>query len=107
MPFNKVMHKFKHGQLHSGSKHGPKVKKRSQAIAIMLDEKRKADEGDEEYKADPDNDGDTHDDTDSNDDGDMDSGGGIGPSDDTVQEMMQPQRGKSKGKKSLFHKRHR
>lgn len=32
------MHKFKHGQLHSGSKHGPVVKDRKQAIAISLSE---------------------------------------------------------------------
>lgn len=31
-----VMHEFKHGQLHSGSKTGPVVKNRKQAIAIML-----------------------------------------------------------------------
>jgi ATP-dependent Clp protease adapter protein ClpS len=35
------MHKFKHGELHSGSKKGPLVKNRQQAIAIMLSEKRK------------------------------------------------------------------
>lgn len=35
------MHEYKHGKLHSGSKHGPKVKSRKQAIAIMLSEKRK------------------------------------------------------------------
>lgn len=40
MPYTEVMHKFKHGQLHSGSKDGPKVKNRKQAIAIMLSEKR-------------------------------------------------------------------
>ena len=33
-----VMHKFKHGTLHSGSKTGPVVKKRSQAIAIGMKE---------------------------------------------------------------------
>ena len=49
MPYNEVMHKFKHGQLHSGSKKGPKVKSRKQAIAIMLSEKKKADAGDNEY----------------------------------------------------------
>jgi len=32
------MHKFKEGELHSGSKHGPKVKSRAQAIAIALHE---------------------------------------------------------------------
>ena len=36
------MHKFKHGSLHSGSKSGPKVKSRKQAIAIGLSEARKA-----------------------------------------------------------------
>lgn len=33
-----VMHEFKHGQLHSGSPKGPKVKNRKQAIAIALSE---------------------------------------------------------------------
>lgn len=37
----KVMHEFKEGELHSGSKHGPEVKNRKQAIAIALSEKRK------------------------------------------------------------------
>ncbi len=32
----KVMHEFKHGQLRSGSKKGPRVTDRSQAIAIMM-----------------------------------------------------------------------
>ena len=32
------MHKFKHGSMHSGSKKGPKVKSRKQAIAIALSE---------------------------------------------------------------------
>lgn len=41
MPYDQVMHKFKEGTLHSGSKKGPKVKNRKQAIAIMLSEKRK------------------------------------------------------------------
>ena len=40
MPSSEVLHKFKHGELHSGSKKGPKVKSRKQAIAIMLSEKR-------------------------------------------------------------------
>lgn len=40
MPWDQVMHKFKHGDLHSGSKTGPQVKNRKQAIAIMLSEKR-------------------------------------------------------------------
>ena len=33
-----VMHKFKAGKLHSGSKKGPKVTNRKQAIAIGLSE---------------------------------------------------------------------
>lgn len=41
MPSSEVMHEYKHGNLHSGSKTGPKVKNRKQAIAIMLSEKRK------------------------------------------------------------------
>ena len=32
------LHKFKEGQLHSGSKKGPKVTDRKQAIAIALSE---------------------------------------------------------------------
>lgn len=35
-----VMHEFKHGQLHSGSSTGPKVKSRKQAIAIAMSEQR-------------------------------------------------------------------
>lgn len=41
----KVMHEFKEGALHSGSKKGPKVKSRKQAIAIGLSEARKAKRG--------------------------------------------------------------
>ena len=37
----KVMHEFKHGTLHSGSKHGPRVRSRRQAVAIALAEARK------------------------------------------------------------------
>jgi hypothetical protein len=51
MPWDEVMHKFKGGKLHSGSKSGPKVKSRDQAIAIMLSEKREAKGGKEEYKS--------------------------------------------------------
>jgi hypothetical protein len=40
MPWDQVLHKFKHGELHSGSPKGPKVSNRKQAIAIMLSEKR-------------------------------------------------------------------
>jgi len=36
------MHKFKEGKLHSGSKKGPLVKSRQQAIAIGLSESRQA-----------------------------------------------------------------
>ena len=38
----KVMHEFKHGDLHSGSKKGPKVKNPKQAIAIALSEARQS-----------------------------------------------------------------
>lgn len=37
----KVMHEFKGDKLHSGSKKGPKVKSKSQALAIALSEARK------------------------------------------------------------------
>ena len=37
----KVMHEFKEGTLHSGSKSGPKVTSRKQAIAIALSEARR------------------------------------------------------------------
>jgi hypothetical protein len=40
MPSSKVMHKWKTGKLHSGSKKGPIVKSQPQAVAIMLSEKR-------------------------------------------------------------------
>ena len=38
----KVLHEFKEGELHSGSKKGPKVSNRKQAIAIALSEARKS-----------------------------------------------------------------
>ena len=41
MPSEEVMHEWKHGRLRSGSKRGPKVRNRKQAIAIMLSERRK------------------------------------------------------------------
>jgi|GEM_PF-6314031 len=50
MPYDEVMHKFKKGTLHSGSKSGKKVTKRSQAVAIMMSEKKKADAGNKEYQ---------------------------------------------------------
>lgn len=37
----KVMGEFKRGSLHSGSKKGPKVKSRKQAVAIALSEQRR------------------------------------------------------------------
>lgn len=40
----KVMREFKEGALHSGSKKGPQVKSRKQAVAIALSEARKAGE---------------------------------------------------------------
>lgn len=43
MPYTEVMHKWKHGLLHSGSKKGPKVTNQKQAVAIMLSEKRNQD----------------------------------------------------------------
>jgi len=48
MPAEQVMHKFKHGILHSGSKNGPKVKSRKQAQAILMSEKAA---GKSEYKS--------------------------------------------------------
>lgn len=38
----KVLHEYKEGDLHSGSKTGPKVKSRKQAIAIALSEAGKS-----------------------------------------------------------------
>lgn len=38
----KVMHEYKEGKLHSGSKKGPEVKSRKQAIAIALSEAGKS-----------------------------------------------------------------
>lgn len=37
----KVMREYKKGELHSGSKKGPKVKSRKQAVAIALSEARR------------------------------------------------------------------
>jgi hypothetical protein len=50
MPGDKAMKEFKAGTLHSGSKKGPKVTNRKQAIAIMLSENRKAGESVPERK---------------------------------------------------------
>lgn len=38
----RVMGEFKRGKLHSGSKRGPKVKSRKQAVAIAMSEGRRA-----------------------------------------------------------------
>jgi hypothetical protein len=40
----KVMEEYKEGKLHSGSKKGPEVSSRKQAVAIALSESRKAGE---------------------------------------------------------------
>jgi hypothetical protein len=45
MPYDEVMHKWKAGKLHSGSKKGPQVTSHKQAEAIMLSEKRKSEGG--------------------------------------------------------------
>jgi len=42
---HKVMREYQMGLLHSGSKQGPKVTNRKQAIAIALSEQRKANQG--------------------------------------------------------------
>lgn len=36
-----VMHEYKHGELHSGSKKGPKVTKRKQAVAIAINQAKR------------------------------------------------------------------
>ena len=40
MPSSQVMEKWETDKLHSGSKHGPIVRNRKQAVAIMLSEKQ-------------------------------------------------------------------
>ena len=45
MPSSEVMSEYKRGKLHSGSKRGPKVKSRKQAIAILMSERRKEGKG--------------------------------------------------------------
>lgn len=50
MPYTEVMSKWKAGELHSGSKSGPKVANQKQAVAIMLSEKRAAEGGKKEYQ---------------------------------------------------------
>ena len=51
MPWDEVFSKFKKGTLHSGSKGGPMVKNRKQAIAIAMSEKRAAEGGKKEYQS--------------------------------------------------------
>jgi hypothetical protein len=41
----KVMHEYKTGTLHSGSKKGPKVTSRKQAVAIALSEQKRMKRG--------------------------------------------------------------
>jgi Family of unknown function (DUF6496) len=50
MPWDKVMNKWKKGELHSGSKKGKKVTNQKQAVAIMLSEKKAAGAGKKEYQ---------------------------------------------------------
>jgi hypothetical protein len=45
MPSSEVFKKFSAGVLHSGSKHGPIVRKRAQAIAIKISEAKKEQQG--------------------------------------------------------------
>jgi hypothetical protein len=51
MPYDQVFDKFKSGNLHSGSKKGPQVTNRKQAIAIFMSEKRKAQGRNPEYQS--------------------------------------------------------
>ena len=50
MPWNEVMHKWGQGKLKSGGS-GKPIKSQKQAVAIMLSEKRAAQGGKKEYKA--------------------------------------------------------
>lgn len=49
MPYDQVMSKWKAGTLKSGGDGAP-VKSQKQAVAIMLSEKKKAEEGKKEYQ---------------------------------------------------------
>jgi hypothetical protein len=52
VPWDEVLHKWKAGELRSGNKFsGPRVNSQKQAVAIMLSEKRKAQEGKTEYQS--------------------------------------------------------
>jgi len=50
MPSSEVLGKFRRGALHSGSKSGPVITSKKQAIAVMLSEKRNEDEHGGEYQ---------------------------------------------------------
>lgn len=50
MPASEVMTKWASGQLHSGSKSGPVVKNKKQAIAIKYSEEEAAAKGKTEYQ---------------------------------------------------------
>jgi hypothetical protein len=52
MPYDEVMDKWKHRKLRSGGKGKghPLVHTQTQAVAIMLSEKRKAEAGNKEYQ---------------------------------------------------------
>jgi hypothetical protein len=50
MPWDEVLHKWKSGTLKSGGS-GTPVKSKSQAVAIMLSEKRAAQRGKKEYQS--------------------------------------------------------
>lgn len=49
MKMGKVMHEYKAGELHSGSKSGPVVKSRKQAIAIAMSEANKVKKKSKKY----------------------------------------------------------
>lgn len=51
MPWNEVMHKWGKGSLKSGGS-GKPVSSQKQAVAIMLSEKRAAEDGNTEYQSD-------------------------------------------------------
>lgn len=51
MPSSEVMHKWKTGQLHSGSSSGPVVHSQAQAVAIKLSEERNESRHGGQYKS--------------------------------------------------------
>lgn len=48
--FAGVMHEWKHGELHSGSSKGPKVKNQKQAQAIAFSEQKEMNHGHDKTK---------------------------------------------------------